>query len=130
MLDFCEGKESENLPLTSYHPGVVSAPLHKLLPDFIVERLQSAFIQVNRNSMRGYLTNDALLLGVESRTSSPIRIVRDNANLQCPDVPGLFPCGEGAGYAGGIVSSAIDGINCASAVYEMLYPTKINSDTE
>lgn len=130
MLDFCEGKESENLPLTSYHPGVVSAPLHKLLPDFIVERLQSAFIQVNRNSMRGYLTNDALLLGVESRTSSPIRIVRDNANLQCPDVPGLFPCGEGAGYAGGIVSSAIDGINCASAVYEMLYPAEINSDTE
>ena len=74
------------------------------------------------NKMRGYYTEDALLLGVESRTSSPVRILRENGTFQCPDVPGLFPCGEGAGYSGGIVSSAIDGINCALAAARMLHP--------
>lgn len=115
MIDFCNGVMSHDLPETSYYPGVISAPLHSLLPDFIVKRLQKVFPMVNKRSIRGYFTNDALLLGVESRTSSPVRIVRDSESLQSASVPGLFPCGEGAGYAGGIVSSAIDGINCAEA---------------
>ena len=100
---------------------MISAPLHELLPDFVASRLQKAFPLVN-NKMRGYYTEDALLLGVESRTSSPVRIVRDTDSLQCPQVPGLFPCGEGAGYSGGIVSSAIDGINCAKAASALLHP--------
>ena len=121
MVDFCEEQLSETLPETSYRPGVVSAPLHELLPENVVSRLQKAFPLVN-NKMRGYYTEDALLLGVESRTSSPVRILRENGTFQCPDVPGLFPCGEGAGYSGGIVSSAIDGINCALAAARMLHP--------
>ena len=72
--------------------------------------------------MRGYFTNDALLLGVESRTSSPVRMLRDPETFMCPDAAGLFPCGEGAGYSGGIVSSAIDGINCAKAALRYLFP--------
>ena len=119
MVDFCEEEISEDLPKTSYHPGVVSAPLHELLPKGIAERLQQAFPAVNLHTMRGYYTNDALLLGVESRTSSPIRISREE-NYQSPAAPGLFPCGEGAGYSGGIVSSAIDGINCAEAAARFL----------
>ena len=115
LVDFCEGQESETLPETSYHPGVVSAPLHELLPPMIAERLQKAFPDVENGRVRGYYTNDALLLAVESRTSSPIRIPRNPKTLQADSVAGLFPCGEGAGYAGGIVSSAIDGINCAIA---------------
>lgn len=115
MADFCEGEESEDLPETSYHPGVVSAPLHELLPGIISERLQEVFPIVDQK-IRGYYTNDALLLGVESRTSSPIRIPRNPETYQSESVEGIFPCGEGAGYAGGIVSSAIDGINCAVAV--------------
>ena len=122
MVDFCEGELSEDLPETSYHPGVVSAPLHELLPAHVADRLQEAFPAVNMHGMRGYYTNDALLLGVESRTSSPIRIVRDPETFQCPQVPGLFPGGEGAGYAGGIVSSALDGINCAVAAARYLRP--------
>lgn len=111
MVDFCEEQMSEDLPETSYRPGVVSAPLYELLPECVSSRLQKTFPLIN-NKMRGYYTEDALLLGVESRTSSPVRIVRGD-DFQCPQVPGLFPCGEGAGYSGGIVSSAIDGINCA-----------------
>lgn len=122
MVDFCEGQLSEDLPETSYRPGVVSAPLHELLPAGVVERLQQAFPAANLHGLRGYYTNDALLLGVESRTSSPIRIPRDPDSLQLDSVPGLFPCGEGAGYSGGIVSSAIDGINCAVAAMRYLYP--------
>ena len=114
MKDFCRGIVSANLPATSYFPGAVSAPLHELLPDFVYQRMRLAFPAVDRK-IHGYYTNDALLLGVESRTSSPIRIVRDPESLECPQVPGLYPCGEGAGYAGGIVSSAIDGIRCAAA---------------
>ena len=121
MVDFCEEQVSGTLPETSYRPGVISAPLHELIPDFVASRLQKAFPLVN-NKMRGYYTEDALLLGVESRTSSPVRIVRDTDSLQCPQVPGLFPCGEGAGYSGGIVSSAIDGINCAKAASALLHP--------
>ena len=118
MVDFCEEQMSEDLPETSYRPGVVSAPLYELLPECVASRLQKAFPLIN-NKMRGYYTEDALLLGVESRTSSPVRIVRDAETCQCPQIPGLFPCGEGAGYSGGIVSSAIDGINCAVAAAKL-----------
>ena len=117
MKDFCRGVVSPSLPKTSYFPGALSAPLHELLPDFVYRRMRLAFPVVDRK-IHGYYTNDALLLGVESRTSSPIRIPRDPETLACPQAPGLYPCGEGAGYAGGIVSSAIDGIRCAAAAAE------------
>ena len=112
MKDFCRGIVSRDLPKTSYHPGALSSPLHELLPEHVALRLRRAFPQVDRQ-MHGYYTNDALLLGVESRTSSPVRLPRDPETLEHVSVPGLYPCGEGAGYAGGIVSSALDGINCA-----------------
>ncbi len=124
MADFCEGEVSEDLPETSYHPGAVSAPLHELLPENVSERLQKAFPLVGSRGMKGYYTNDALLLGVESRTSSPIRVPRNPETCEYESVPGLFPCGEGAGYSGGIVSSAIDGINCAKAVFRRLHPSR------
>ena len=114
MKDFCRGLISKDLPKTSYHPGALSAPLNELLPEHVASRLRKVFPMVER-SMRGYYTNDALLLGVESRTSSPVRLPRNPETLEHIDVPGLYPCGEGAGYAGGIVSSALDGINCAVA---------------
>lgn len=113
MEDFCQGKVSKTMPETSYHPGVVSAPLHELLPPIVSERLRKVFPRVK---MRNYYTNAALLLGVESRTSSPVRIPRDPDTLEYVSIPGLYPCGEGAGYAGGIVSSAMDGINSAVAL--------------
>ena len=112
MEDFCLGRLSKKMPETSYHPGVLSAPLHELLPPMVARRLQKVFPRVK---MRNYYTNAALLLGVESRTSSPVRIPRDPVTLEYVSLPGLYPCGEGAGYAGGIVSSAIDGIRCAEA---------------
>ena len=115
MKDFCRGIVSKDLPKTSYHPGALSSPLHELLPEHVSMRLRRAFPQVDRQ-MHGYYTNDALLLGTESRTSSPVRLPRDPETLEHVDVPGLYPCGEGAGYAGGIVSSALDGINCAEKV--------------
>lgn len=121
MVDFCEGQDSQNLPESSYHPGTIPAPLHELLPAHVAERLQEAFPMVNQK-MRGYYTKDALLLGVESRTSSPIRMTRNPETLQSESVEGIFPCGEGAGYAGGIVSSAVDGINCAIAVAKRVFP--------
>ena len=113
MMDFCRRVPSAGLPVTSYHPGAVSAPLHELLPENVSLRLKYAFPQIGNKQMRGYYTNDALLLGVESRTSSPVRIPRDSETMEHTQIPGLYPCGEGAGYAGGIVSSALDGINCA-----------------
>ena len=115
MKDFCRGIVSKDLPRTSYHPGTLSAPLHELLPEHVALRLRRAFPQVDRQ-MHGYYTNDALLLGVESRTSSPVRLPRNPETLEHVDVPGLYPCGEGAGYAGGIVSSALDGVNCAEMI--------------
>ena len=120
MIDFCNGVVSSDLPETSYKPGVVPAPLHELLPEFISSRLQKAFPEVNKHSIRGFFTNDALLVGVESRTSSPIRIGRNPRTFESDSFPGLLPCGEGAGYSGGIVSSAIDGINCALAAARSL----------
>ncbi len=116
MEDFCRGIVSKDLPETSYKPGAYPAPLHELLPPFVATRLQKAFPEFNKK-MRGYYTNKALLLAVESRTSSPVRIPRDKETLQHISLPGIYPCGEGAGYAGGIVSSAMDGINCAVKIF-------------
>ena len=116
MMDFCRRIPSANLPKSSYHPGVENAPLHELLPEHVSLRLKYAFPEIGNKKMHGYYTNDALLLGVESRTSSPVRIPRDPDTLEHVQVAGLYPCGEGAGYAGGIVSSALDGINCASKI--------------
>ena len=116
MMDFCRRIPSANLPKTSYHPGAENAPLHELLPEHVSLRLKYAFPEIGNKKMHGYYTNDALLLGVESRTSSPVRIPRDPETLEHVQVAGLYPCGEGAGYAGGIVSSALDGINCAAKI--------------
>ncbi len=116
MMDFCRRIPSSGLPQTSYHPGAVNAPLHELLPEHVSLRLKYAFPEIGNKKMHGYYTNDALLLGVESRTSSPVRIPRDPETLEHIQVAGLYPCGEGAGYAGGIVSSALDGINCACRI--------------
>jgi uncharacterized FAD-dependent dehydrogenase len=117
--DFVEGKYSQSLPKTSYIPGITSSRLDEELPEFIVKRLKKALRDFNKR-MWGYLTDDAILVGVESRTSSPIRVPRDRESFMHVEVNGLFPCGEGAGYAGGIVSSAIDGENCADAVGKFL----------
>jgi hypothetical protein len=114
MLDFVNGKISQDLPQTSYQPGILSAPLHELLPPEIGKRLQDGF-RVFGEKMKGYYTNDAVLHGVESRTSSPVRIPRNRDTFEHVDIAGLYPCAEGAGYAGGIVSAAIDGQNCAEA---------------
>lgn len=116
MMDFCRRVESRSLPATSYHPGAVSAPLHELLPENVSLRLKYAFPEIGNRKLKGYYTNEALLLGVESRTSSPVRIPRDPVTLEHTQVKGLYPCGEGAGYSGGIVSSALDGIRCADLI--------------
>ena len=116
MMDFCRRIPSSGLPQTSYHPGAVNAPLHELLPEHVSLRLKYAFPEIGNKKMHGYYTNDALLLGVESRTSSPVRIPRNPETFEHTQISGLYPCGEGAGYAGGIVSSALDGINCAARV--------------
>lgn len=115
LLDFVNGKFSNELPDCSYQPGVISAPLHELLPSAIGKRLQEGF-KVFGEKMKGYLSNEAIIVGVESRTSSPIRIPRDREKLHHPQITNLFPCGEGAGYAGGIVSAAMDGERCAEAI--------------
>ena len=117
MTDFVRGKLSYDLPRSSYAPGLISSPLHFWLPKFVSTRLQKGFEQFGRMS-RGFLTSEATMIGVETRTSSPVRIVRDNDTLQHVTVAGLFPCGEGAGYAGGIVSAAVDGERCAIAAKE------------
>ena len=116
MMDFCRRVKSSDLPVSSYHPGTESAPLHELLPESISLRLKYAFPEIGNKKMKGYYTNEALLLGVESRTSSPVRIPRDPETLEHVEIAGLYPCGEGAGYAGGIVSSALDGINVAHRI--------------
>jgi len=119
MVDFTNRKLGSELPKSSYSPGLLASPLHFWLPGFISKRLSQAFIQFGRTS-HGFLTNEAVLIGVETRTSSPVRIVRDKETLQHIVVKGLFPCGEGAGYAGGIVSAGIDGEHCAEAVAAFL----------
>lgn len=119
LTDFVKGKTSTTLPDSSYIPGLVSAPLHDLLPSFIAQRLRVAVQEFGRK-MRGYYTEDANVIGTESRTSSPIRVPRDPDSLMHPQMRRLFPCGEGAGYAGGIVSAAMDGQNVARAVAKFL----------
>jgi uncharacterized protein len=120
MIDFIEGRFSETLPECSYPPGISSFRVDELLPANIAERLQIG-LRAFGNKMRGYLTNEAVVVAVESRTSTPVRIPRDAERLEHPDVHGFFPCGEGAGYAGGIVSAAIDGVRCAEKC-AALYP--------
>ncbi|MHB1179691.1 MAG: NAD(P)/FAD-dependent oxidoreductase, partial [Daejeonella sp.] len=117
MIDFVNNRLSSDLPVNSYIPGTKSADLRTVLPQFIHTRLQKALPSFEKK-MKGYFTNEAILVGVESRTSSPIRIPRDKETLQHTECAGLYPCGEGAGYAGGIVSAAIDGMNCAEAVFK------------
>jgi uncharacterized FAD-dependent dehydrogenase len=117
LVDFVAGRASPNLPRCSYRPGVRPANLHELLPPAIAERLRAGFRAFGR-TMRGYLTNEAVVVGVETRTSSPVRIPRDPRSLMHPQARGLFPCGEGAGYAGGIMSAALDGQRVATAVVD------------
>ena len=121
MVDFTRKKLSYDLPESSYSPGLISSPLHFWMPEFIAGRLSQGFQQFGRSS-HGFLTNEAVMIGVETRTSSPVRIVRDKDTLQHITLRGLFPCGEGAGYAGGIVSAGIDGERCAEAVAQFMNP--------
>jgi uncharacterized FAD-dependent dehydrogenase len=121
LVDFVNGSTSGSLPKVSYFPGVTSSPLHSWLPKSIGRRLRDGF-QLFGQVMKGYLTNEAVVVGVESRTSSPVRIPRDSEKLHHIRIAGLYPCGEGSGYAGGIVSSAVDGMNAADAIVQ-----KINS---
>ena len=115
LVDFVEGRVSKDLPKTSYSPGLRSVDLAEVLPGFIVERLREGFKAFDRK-MKGYLTNEAVVHAPETRTSSPVRIPRDEERLVHPEVSGLYPCGEGAGYAGGIISAAMDGERVAEAV--------------
>ncbi len=112
MADFVNGKLSYDLPRSSYAPGLVSSPLHFWMPKPIASRLQQGFKTFGKQA-HGFLTNEAVMIAMETRTSSPVRIVRDNETLMHVQVEGLFPCGEGAGYAGGIVSAGVDGERCA-----------------
>ena len=115
LKDFVDGKVSKEFPRTSYQPGLASVDLNKVLPDFIARRLRKAFVDFDKK-MKGFLTNDAVLHAPESRTSSPVSVPRDNETCMSLNTKGLFPCGEGAGYAGGIISAAIDGMKCVDAV--------------
>ena len=119
MADFVNGRLSYDLPKSSYAPGLISSPLHFWLPKMISKRLQEGFKTFGRNA-HGFLTNEAVMIAVETRTSSPVRIVRDRETLQHVRIQGLFPCGEGAGYAGGIVSAGVDGERCAESVARYL----------
>ena len=119
MVDFVNGKLSYDLPKSSYAPGLISSPLHFWLPKMISHRLQQGFKAFGK-SAHGFLTNEAVMIAVETRTSSPVRIVRDKETLQHVQIQGLFPCGEGAGYAGGIVSAGVDGERCAEAAAQYI----------
>lgn len=119
MADFVNGRLGGSLPESSYAPGLIPSPLHFWMPSFIADRLRDGLRYFGKQS-HGFLTNEAIVIGVETRTSSPVRILRDNASLQHVRVQGLFPCGEGAGYAGGIVSAAVDGERCAEAVFNYI----------
>jgi hypothetical protein len=112
LNDFLHGKISNELLPTSYQPGLVSMDMMEILPDIIARPLQEGLTEFGKK-MKGYVTNDAQLIGIESRTSSPVRIPRDKESLEHLQIKGLFPCGEGAGFAGGIVSAAMDGERCA-----------------
>lgn len=119
LADFVAGKLSFDLPECSYVPGTVASPMHFWMPEYIGKRLQQGFAYFGKRA-RGFVTNEALIVGVESRTSSPVRIPRDKQTLQHVQIEGLYPCGEGAGYAGGIASSAIDGERCAEKAFEFM----------
>ena len=115
MVDFSNGKSSTTLPDCSYQPGLHSLQLKEVLPDFVYLSLAKGFIEFGKK-MKGYFTNEAVVVATESRTSSPVRIPRDNETLTHPQISNLYPCGEGAGYAGGILSAGVDGIKVAEAV--------------
>lgn len=117
LVDFLAGKESRDLPSTSYFPGLQSARLDELMPDFITRRMKIGLAKFGRQ-MRGYNSDEALMIGFETRTSSPVRVPRDEVSLQHPEVANLYPCGEGAGFAGGIVSAAMDGMRVAESIAE------------
>ena len=119
VADFINRKVSTDLPTNSYIPGLTTLSLDEVLPGFVSDSIRKA-LPIFGKKMKGYDSNEALLIGVESRTSSPVRIPRDKITLQHPEVSGFFPCAEGAGYAGGIVSAAIDGEKCAEAVAQFL----------
>jgi len=115
LEDFIDGKKSSTLPDCSYSPGVVPSRLDLWLPEQISDRLREGFVEFNK-FMKGFICPEAILVGVETRTSSPVRIVRDPVTLESPGLAGLYPAGEGSGYAGGIVSSAMDGERCAEII--------------
>lgn len=119
MADFVNGRLGGSLPESSYAPGLIPSPIHFWMPDIIADRLRDGLRYFGKQA-HGFLTNEAIVIGVETRTSSPVRILRDNLSLQHVRVQGLFPCGEGAGYAGGIVSAGIDGERCAEACLELM----------
>lgn len=119
MTDFVNGRVSFDLPETSYSPGLISSPLHFWMPKFVSDRLKQGFLQFGRSS-HGFLTDQATMIAVETRTSAPVRIIRSNETLQHVRLEGLFPCGEGAGYAGGIVSAGVDGERCAESLAQYL----------
>jgi uncharacterized FAD-dependent dehydrogenase len=119
LTDFIAFKKSKDLPVSSYQPGIVSVNLHDVLPELVASRLREAFISFGRK-MRGYVTEEAVLHAPESRTSSPIQIPRDSETLEHIEIAGLYPCGEGAGYAGGIVSAAIDGMKCVEKISDKI----------
>ena len=121
LVDLCNNKVSADLPICSYLPGIQASDMSKVLPDFILHRLKLAFKEYGKK-IRGYYTNEALVVATESRTSSPVRIPRDETSLQHPQISNLYPCGEGAGFAGGIVSAAMDGENCAQMISQVLNP--------
>jgi hypothetical protein len=119
MVDFTKNQVSSEIPKTSYVPGTTSVEMGAVFPGFLSQILREGFAEFGK-SMKGYLTNEAILHAPESRTSSPVRIPRDSISLEHLQIKGLYPCGEGAGYAGGIISAAIDGEKCALKVFESL----------
>jgi uncharacterized FAD-dependent dehydrogenase len=122
VKDFVDGIVSASLNPSSYIPGLFSAPLHQLLPGFVYQRLRQGIVEIDKK-MKGFMTNEANIIGVESRTSAPVRIPRDTKTFMHPDLYGLFPSGEGAGFAGGIVSAAMDGQRVAQAIYAQVAQT-------
>ena len=119
MIDFTQNKVSDSIPKTSYVPGTTSVEMGQVFPNFLTQIMREGFTEFGK-SMRGYMTNEAILHAPESRTSSPVRIPRNNESLEHPQIKGLYPCGEGAGFAGGIISAAIDGEKCALKIAEVL----------
>ena len=115
LVDFMQDRKSIDLPASSYIPGITSVELKEVLPDFVIRNLRKAFLEFE-SKMKGFLTNEAVLHAPESRTSSPVRIPRDRETFEHIELKGLYPCAEGAGYAGGIVSAAIDGQKCIEKI--------------